>query len=52
MTLLSRADILRAFEALARELEAGGATTREEIVVAGFFISRGYEEILFPRLRD
>jgi hypothetical protein len=35
MSLLSRADILRAFEALARELEAGGATTREEIVVAG-----------------
>jgi hypothetical protein len=35
VSLLSRADILRAFEALARELEAGGATTRYEIVVAG-----------------
>ena len=22
------------------------------VVVAGFFISRGYEEILFPKLRD
>jgi hypothetical protein len=35
VSLLSRADILRAFEALARELEASGATTRDEIVVAG-----------------
>jgi peptide/nickel transport system permease protein len=22
------------------------------VVVAGFFISRGYEEILFPKLKD
>jgi hypothetical protein len=35
MSLLSRADILRAFEALAHEFEAGAATTRGEIVVAG-----------------
>ena len=35
MSLLSRADILRALEALARELEASGATIRNEIVVAG-----------------
>jgi len=35
MSLLSRADILRAFEALAHELEPGSATTRNEIVVAG-----------------
>jgi hypothetical protein len=35
MSLLSRADILRAFEALAHEFELGAATTRGEIVVAG-----------------
>jgi hypothetical protein len=35
MTLLARADILRAFEALARELETGGAETRGDLVVAG-----------------
>jgi len=35
MSLLSRVDILRAFEALAHELESGSATTRNEIVVAG-----------------
>jgi len=35
MNLLSRADILRAFEALAREIETSGAPRRDEIVVAG-----------------
>jgi hypothetical protein len=35
MSLLSRADILRAFEALAHEFEPGTATPRAEIVVAG-----------------
>ena len=35
MSLLSRADILRAFEALAHEFEAGTTTSRGEIVVAG-----------------
>jgi len=35
MSLLSRADILQAFEALAREFELSTATTRAEIVVAG-----------------
>lgn len=35
MNLLSRAMILQALEALARELEAIGATRREEIVLAG-----------------
>jgi hypothetical protein len=35
MSLLSRADILRAFEALADELEPGTAAARAEIVVAG-----------------
>jgi Nucleotidyltransferase of unknown function (DUF6036) len=35
MNLLGRADILRAFEALAQELEAGVTGTRDEVVVAG-----------------
>jgi hypothetical protein len=35
MGLLSRSDILRAFEVLARELDRAGATSRDEILVAG-----------------
>jgi len=35
MRLLSRADILEALEALARELETTGVESREEIVLAG-----------------
>jgi hypothetical protein len=35
MRLLARPDILRAFEALARELETSSVQPRQEIVVAG-----------------